>query len=161
VFPHGSVVLDSLGREKVEACIFLNHIVPNIVPGLAHMVSKEDALLLLLLCLLSRVLLDTYTTFHVYYHVWIQIIWYSLSAATTASSNHLTSPQTKFDAHFLFSARIWTGDPWNRRKACYQLSHAAAVSVPPPLSLSFINVCQASNLNIQEVNDSKKITPFS
>jgi hypothetical protein len=33
MFPHGDVALDILRRKKVEACIYLKPLVPNIVPG--------------------------------------------------------------------------------------------------------------------------------
>jgi hypothetical protein len=37
----------------------------------------------------------------IYYHKLVQTIQYSLSDATSAPLIHLTSPQTKFDTHFL------------------------------------------------------------
>jgi hypothetical protein len=43
-FPHGSVLLDILWREKFESCVFLNHLVPNFVPGAYSHLAERGCL---------------------------------------------------------------------------------------------------------------------
>jgi hypothetical protein len=78
MFPYRNVALDILWRKKIEAQIFFNHLVLNIVQGLAHILQKKDAFLLHLAAALARinwacsqllqlsVLLDTYRAFYGY-----------------------------------------------------------------------------------------------
>ncbi len=50
MFPHESRTLNILLREKVEACIFLNHLVPDLLAG--AWTHHMDAFLSRFLCLL-------------------------------------------------------------------------------------------------------------
>jgi hypothetical protein len=55
MFPHEIVTLDILWREKVEAYIFLNHLVPNTGPGLITISRKEDAFFICLATAIAKI----------------------------------------------------------------------------------------------------------
>jgi hypothetical protein len=52
MFPHGSVALDILWREKVGACIFFNHLVLNIG---TYFTEKECLLTLFLAAAITHI----------------------------------------------------------------------------------------------------------
>jgi hypothetical protein len=102
--PYGSVYLE----VKVETCIFLNHLVPYIAAGTRTHLAAGECLLALfsatvtanvnVACSLGlQVLLDTYRAIHTYLIPCINAtIQFSLSCATTALRNHLTSLSSNF-----------------------------------------------------------------
>jgi hypothetical protein len=66
--PSWKCALNILGMEKVEACIFLNHLVPITVPGTCKHLTERGCLLAVLFFACSQllglwVLLDTFRTF--------------------------------------------------------------------------------------------------
>jgi hypothetical protein len=130
MFPHGSVTLNILCVEKVEACTFLNPLVPGSRDlHTSYGKKKPSCFIFAFACLLPvswiQVSLDTDRTFHGYVSPHAKI----KNTVFTWHCSHCTSKPLKKPTdqiwHSLFwkvSAGIWTGDPWNSRQACYQLN---------------------------------------